>query len=58
MRGGYQISRRVRDMVVFSNQNVTSDAPFSKLDLVSCRNLLIYLQAPTQRRCCARSTTR
>jgi two-component system CheB/CheR fusion protein len=48
--GAYQISRRVRDMVVFSNQNVTSDAPFSKLDLVSCRNLLIYLQPPTQRK--------
>jgi two-component system CheB/CheR fusion protein len=48
--GAYQISRRVRDMVVFSNQNVTSDAPFSKLDLVSCRNLLIYLQQSTQRK--------
>jgi two-component system CheB/CheR fusion protein len=46
----YQISRRVRDMVVFSTQNVTSDAPFSKLDLVSCRNLLIYLQQATQRK--------
>ena len=48
--GGYQISRRVRDMIVFSNQNVTNDAPFSKLDLVSCRNLLIYLQQSTQRK--------
>jgi two-component system CheB/CheR fusion protein len=46
----YQISRQVRDMVVFSVQNVARDAPFSKLDLVSCRNLLIYLQAPLQKK--------
>src|SRR5207247_6356362 len=40
----YQVARRVRDMVVFSTQNLTKDAPFSRLDLVSCRNLLIYLR--------------
>jgi len=46
----YQIARRIRDMVVFSVQNVAKDAPFSRLDLVSCRNLLIYLQPPMQRK--------
>jgi two-component system, chemotaxis family, CheB/CheR fusion protein len=48
--GNYQVSRRVRDVVVFSTHNVIRDAPFSRLDLVSCRNLLIYLQAPLQKR--------
>ena len=37
-------------MVVFSTQNVTRDAPFSRLDLVSCRNLLIYLRPMVQKR--------
>jgi two-component system CheB/CheR fusion protein len=46
----YQVARRVRDMVVFSNQNVTKDAPFSRLDLVSCRNLLIYLRPGMQKK--------
>src|SRR5262245_57888481 len=40
----YHISRRIRDAVVFSKQNILKDAPFSRIDLVSCRNLLIYLQ--------------
>lgn len=48
--GQYQISRRIRDMVVFSKQNVLKDAPFSHIDLVSCRNLLIYLQPSSQKR--------
>jgi two-component system CheB/CheR fusion protein len=47
---GYQIARRIRDVVVFSAQNVTRDAPFSRLDLVSCRNLLIYLRPAMQKR--------
>jgi two-component system, chemotaxis family, CheB/CheR fusion protein len=47
---GYQITRRIRDVVVFSVQNVTRDAPFSRLDLVSCRNLLIYLRPSMQKR--------
>jgi len=46
----YQVARRVRDMVVFSGQNVTKDAPFSRLDLVSCRNLLIYLRSAMQKK--------
>lgn len=41
--GRYQISKAVRDLCVFARQDVTRDPPFSKLDLVSCRNVLIYL---------------
>ena len=41
--GMYQIARSVRDMCIFARQNVTKDPPFSKLDLITCRNLLIYL---------------
>ncbi|RME81938.1 MAG: hypothetical protein D6775_12260 [Caldilineae bacterium] len=39
----YHIRKSVRDMVVYTIQNVIEDPPFSKLDLISCRNLLIYL---------------
>jgi two-component system CheB/CheR fusion protein len=46
----YQVSRRVRDLLVFSRQNILKDAPFSRMDLISCRNLLIYLQPPAQKR--------
>ena len=46
----YQIARRVRDMVVFSIQNISRDPPFSKLDLISCRNLLMYLQPAIQKK--------
>ncbi len=46
----YQVSRRVRDMVVFSKQNLLRDPPFSRMDLVSCRNLLIYLQPSSQKK--------
>ena len=48
--GHYQIIRRVRDMVVFSTQNISRDPPFSKLDLISCRNLLMYLQPSIQKK--------
>jgi two-component system CheB/CheR fusion protein len=46
----FQIGRRVRDMLAFSRHNVLRDAPFSHLDLVSCRNLLIYLQPSVQKK--------
>jgi two-component system, chemotaxis family, CheB/CheR fusion protein len=42
---GYRIARSVRDVCVFARQNVTDDPPISQLDLISCRNLLIYLKA-------------
>ena len=44
------VSRRVRDLLVFSRQNILKDAPFSRIDLASCRNLLIYLEPPAQKR--------
>lgn len=47
---GYRVSRRVRDIVVFARHNLGKDPPFSHLDLVSCRNVLIYMQPPLQRR--------
>ena len=47
---GYHVCRHIRKMVVFAEHNVLSDAPFTGLDLVCCRNLLIYLKPPAQRR--------
>ncbi len=47
---GYRINKRVRDMCVFARQNLIKDPPFSRLDLVSCRNLLIYLKSAVQAR--------
>lgn len=41
---GFQISRRVREMCVFARQNLVSDPPFSRIDLISCRNVLIWLR--------------
>ena len=46
----YRINRAIRDMLVFSEQDVIKDPPFSKLDLISCRNLLIYLGGELQKR--------
>ncbi len=48
---GYQIARRVRDVCTFARQDVVTDPPFSRLDLISCRNLLIYLGPDLQKRC-------
>ena len=48
--GTYRIHKGIRDMLVFSEQNVIKDPPFSKLDLISCRNLLIYLNSNLQRK--------
>ncbi|HME89622.1 MAG TPA: CheR family methyltransferase [Chthoniobacterales bacterium] len=47
----YQINRMVRDICTFAKQNITADPPFSRLDLISCRNVLIYLGVQLQRRC-------
>ena len=46
----YQIDRSLRSMVVFARHNLINDPPFTKIDLVSCRNLLIYLQPVLQQR--------
>jgi len=50
----YQIKKELRERVVFAQHNLLSDPPFSRLDLISCRNLLIYLDGQAQgRRMCA-----
>lgn len=48
--GGYQVSKSIRDMCVFARQNVFSDPPFSRMDLISCRNVLIYLSPVLQKK--------
>jgi two-component system, chemotaxis family, CheB/CheR fusion protein len=47
---GYRVSKALREMVVFARQNVVSDPPFSRMDLISCRNLLIYFEPGLQRK--------
>lgn len=46
----YRVNRVIRDMLIFSEQDLTRDPPFSRLDLISCRNLLIYFGADLQKR--------
>ncbi len=48
--GGYQIKKAIRDMCVFSTQNVFNDPPFSRMDVVSCRNVMIYLGQALQKK--------
>ncbi len=48
--GEHRIKKEIRDCIVFATQNVISDPPFTKLDLLSCRNLLIYFDAKLQKR--------
>jgi len=47
---GYQISKTIRDSCIFSTQNVFNDPPFSRIDLISCRNVMIYLGQSLQKR--------
>ncbi|MFC1565265.1 CheR family methyltransferase, partial [candidate division KSB1 bacterium] len=47
---GYRIRKDIRDMIVFAKQDLIKDPPFSKLDMVCCRNLLIYLGTEIQRK--------
>lgn len=47
---GYRVKKTIREMVVFAIQNVIKDPPFTKLDLLSCRNLMIYLEPELQNR--------
>jgi len=46
----YRVHKAIRDLIVFSEQDVIKDPPFSKVDLISCRNLLIYLSADLQKK--------
>lgn len=48
--GGYRINKEIRDLVVFATQNIISDPPFTKLDILTCRNLLIYFDATIQKK--------
>src|SRR5581483_3354279 len=48
--GSYQINKMIRECCVFARHDVTRDAPFSRLDVISCRNLLIYLEPKAQRK--------
>jgi two-component system, chemotaxis family, CheB/CheR fusion protein len=50
VEGGYQINKTIRNMCVFAVQNVFKDPPFSRMDIVSCRNVLIYMSPGLQRR--------
>jgi two-component system CheB/CheR fusion protein len=47
--GGYQISSAIRELCVFARHNLGGDPPFSNLDLISCRNVLIYFSDPLQK---------
>lgn len=47
---GYRIKKEIREMVIFARQNLVMDPPFTKLDLLSCRNLLIYLGQELQKK--------
>jgi two-component system CheB/CheR fusion protein len=46
---GYQVSKRVRDNCIFARQNLSSDPPFSHIDILSCRNVMIYFNQALQR---------
>jgi two-component system CheB/CheR fusion protein len=48
--GGYRVKKEIREMIVFAVQNIVKDPPFTKLDLLSCRNLMIYLEPELQNR--------
>ncbi len=48
--GGYQVSKTIRGMCVFARQNLIKDPPFSRMDLISCRNVLIYFGPVLQKK--------
>jgi len=48
--GGFRVTQSLRDCCIFARQNLTRDPPFSRLDLISCRNVMIYLGTVLQRR--------
>jgi two-component system CheB/CheR fusion protein len=48
--GSYQVRKELRDMVIFAPQNLLRDPPFSRMDLVTCRNFLIYLEPDAQKK--------
>ncbi len=48
--GGYRVNKAIREMVIFAPQNLIMDSPFIKLDIICCRNLLIYLEPGIQKK--------
>jgi len=48
--GGYRLNTSIREMVVFASQNVIKDPPFTKLDILTCRNMLIYMEPELQKK--------
>ena len=52
-KDNYRISKTLRDVCIFAQHNLLSDPPFSRMDFISCRNLLIYLDTPAQKRAIA-----
>jgi chemotaxis methyl-accepting protein methylase len=48
--GGYRITKKIRDMIIFAPQNIIMDPPFTKLDIITCRNLLIYFGPELQKK--------
>src|SRR5262249_60923891 len=46
---GYRIRKEIREMVIFAKQDVIAEPPFTKLDMLSCRNVLIYMSAHLQK---------
>ncbi len=47
---GYQVAKRVRDLCIFARQNLSNDPPFGRIDMISCRNVMIYLGQDLQKR--------
>ena len=50
INGSYQVNRQVRDMCIFASHNFLKDPPFGKMDLISCRNVLIYMEPYLQKK--------
>jgi two-component system, chemotaxis family, CheB/CheR fusion protein len=48
-QGGYRVRHELRELILFAPQNLLKDPPFSKIDLISCRNVLIYMQRSAQK---------
>src|SRR5262252_8574948 len=53
VEGGFRISKSIRDMCIFAQHNLLNDPPFSQMDLICCRNLLIYLEPVLQNKAIA-----
>jgi two-component system, chemotaxis family, CheB/CheR fusion protein len=54
----YRIRKEVRDLILFATHSVLKDPPFIRMDLIACRNLLIYLDRKVQQQLCAVRITR